>query len=77
MNYVYILKSQKDHGLYIGYTKYLKRIFSEHNKGLSKSTKNRIPFTLIYYEAFSNNVDARSREVFLKVVMEENKFLKC
>ena len=66
MYYVYILKSEKDNGLYIGYSNNLKRRFVEHNKGMSLSTKNRVPFKLIYYEAFSNSTDARNREKYLK-----------
>ena len=66
MYYVYVLKSKKDLGLYIGYTRDLKRRFEEHNVGKSLSTKNRIPFKLIYYEAFSNSGDARNREKYLK-----------
>jgi len=66
MNYVYILKSEKDNGFYVGYTKDLKKRLSEHNKGLSLSTKNRVPFKLIFYEAFSNSSDARNREKYLK-----------
>ena len=66
MYYVYLLKSKKDHGLYIGYTNNLKRRFEEHNQGMSLSTKNRIPLKLIFYEAFSNSTDARNREKYLK-----------
>ena len=66
MYYVYILYSEKDGGLYIGYTTDLKRRFIEHEKGLSKSTKHRIPVRLIHYEAFTENVDARAREKYLK-----------
>jgi putative endonuclease len=66
MNYVYVLKSEKDNGLYIGYTTDLKRRFREHNQKLSLSTKNRGPFKIIYYEAFSNSTDARNREKYLK-----------
>ncbi len=66
MYYVYVLYSQKDRGLYIGYTKNLKRRFHEHNQGLSISTKGRKPFILIYHESFINTVDARAREKYLK-----------
>ena len=66
MNYVYILHSEKDGGLYIGYTTDLKRRLSEHQKGLSKSTKHRAPVHLIHYEAFSEVADARAREKYLK-----------
>lgn len=66
MYYVYILKSQKDNSLYIGYTTNLKRRFSEHNNGFSKSTKYKTPYELIFYEAFSKKGDAKHRETYLK-----------
>lgn len=66
MFYVYILKSLKDGNLYIGSTNDLKRRLSEHNAGLSRSTKARRPFEIKYYEAFSNDHDARKRESTLK-----------
>jgi len=66
MFYVYVLLSEKDNKLYIGYTKDLKRRIKEHKNGLSKSTKHRLPVKLIYYEAFLNKTDAHSREIYLK-----------
>ncbi|MCD6470942.1 GIY-YIG nuclease family protein [bacterium] len=59
MFYLYILKSSKDKKLYIGYTDNLKKRFREHNQGLAKSTKNRIPFDLIYYKAYFSKKDAK------------------
>ncbi|MDD4607233.1 MAG: GIY-YIG nuclease family protein [Patescibacteria group bacterium] len=67
MFYVYVIKSQKDNMTYIGSTNDLKRRFNEHNKGLVKSTKPRIPFELIYYEAYKSEADARRREHNLKL----------
>lgn len=66
MFYVYILKSDKDNNLYTGYTNDLKRRLKEHNSGKSKSTKQRVPFTLIYYEAYKSREDATHREKMLK-----------
>ncbi len=66
MYYVYILYSEKDGGLYIGYTTDLKRRIAEHQKGLSKSIKHRLPIRLVHYEAFAENADARAREKYLK-----------
>lgn len=66
MYYVYVLKSKKDNSLYIGYTKDLKRRFSEHNKGWSRSTKYKRPYLLIFYEAFISRIDAKHREEYLK-----------
>ena len=67
MFYVYIIKSKKDGNLYTGSTNDLKRRFFEHNKGLCKSTKTRIPFQLVYYEAYVSEKDARGREHNLKL----------
>ena len=66
MFYVYVLKSKVDDKLYIGYTDDLKRRISEHNNKLSKSTKIRAPFRLIYYEAYLSKSDAKHRENMLK-----------
>ena len=64
--YVYVLQSKKDKSLYIGYTNNLKARCNEHNKGLCASTKNRKPFRIAAYEAYSSEVDARTREGRLK-----------
>ncbi|KKS39420.1 MAG: GIY-YIG nuclease superfamily protein [Parcubacteria group bacterium GW2011_GWD2_42_14] len=66
MWYVYVLKSQKDGNLYTGFTGDLRKRLRQHEKGESNSTKNRGPFTLIYYEASNNEEDARAREKYLK-----------
>jgi len=62
--YVYVLKSLKDGNFYKGYTKDLKKRFEDHNKGKVESTKPRIPFELIYYEACRNEEDALHREKY-------------
>lgn len=67
MFYMYILKSLKDGNLYIGSTKDLRKRFKEHNLGAVKSTKLRVPFKLIYYEAYSSENEARHREHNLKL----------
>jgi putative endonuclease len=64
--YIYILISQKDKKLYIGYTKNLSKRIEKHNSGGNKSTKNRRPLKLIFSEAFIYENDARKRESFLK-----------
>lgn len=66
MFYVYILFSIKDKKLYYGFTSDLKNRFSEHQKGLVKSTNNRRPLKLIHYEAFLVEKDAIIREKYFK-----------
>lgn len=67
MFYVYILKSKKDNKFYIGSTNDLQRRLNEHNMGLIFSTKARIPFEIVYYEAYKSERDARKREHNLKL----------
>jgi len=66
MYYVYVLKSIRDQEHYIGYAADLKRRLEEHNSGKSKSTRNRVPFELIYYEAYLLRDSAMNREKKLK-----------
>ena len=66
MFYVYILKSQADRKLYIGYTNNLKTRFRKHQDGEVISTKHRRPFDLIFYEAYKNMEDAKRRERYFK-----------
>ena len=62
MFYVYVIQSKKGGSLYIGFTQDLRKRFSEHNQGLSRYTKSRTPFILVYYEAYVSEKDARIRE---------------
>jgi len=66
MFYVYVLKSSKDGNLYTGYSNDLKERLAEHSKGYVKSTRNRGPLMLVYYESYSSEKDARERERQLK-----------
>jgi putative endonuclease len=66
MYYVYILHSKKDGNLYIGSTSNLKSRLIAHDNGHVISTKNRRLLTLIYYESYINQCDAKRRELFLK-----------
>ena len=63
---VYVLKSQKDNNLYVGYTTDLKSRFEEHTKGRVTSTKDRRPLSLIYAEMCLSKFDATHRERYLK-----------
>ena len=65
-HYIYVLLSNKDKGLYTGYTEDLKSRFEQHCKGQVKSTKDRRPLDLAYFEACRNKNDALHREQYLK-----------
>jgi len=66
MYFVYILFSLQDRKLYIGYTTNLKRRYAEHQQGKVRSTTNRSPLKLIYYEVYACKGDAETREKYLK-----------
>jgi len=66
MQYVYVLMSKKDNGLYIGCTSNLKARVILHNAKKVSSTAKRAPFMIIYYEAYLNNTDAYNREKYMK-----------
>lgn len=63
---MYILQSQKDTSLYIGYSPDLRNRFAKHNKQQVTSTKDKTPWKIIYYEAYIERKDATGRETFLK-----------
>lgn len=65
-HYVYVLQSLKNEGLYIGYTKDLRKRFKQHNSGMDEYTKKYMLWELIHYEAYLNEKDARRREKYLK-----------
>lgn len=64
--YTYVLRSKKDNELYVGWTKDLRGRLVEHNSGKVFSTKDRVPFELIYYEACQSEKRAVEREKALK-----------
>lgn len=66
MFYVYVLKSEKNDNLYIGYTADLKKRLEAHNQGGVKSTKGLRNWVLVYYEGYRDKMDATRREKQLK-----------
>jgi len=67
-HFVYILKSDVDKSLYVGYTKNIKRRIEEHNQGLNFSTKSKKPWVLIFFEGYRSEIDAKRREKYLKTI---------
>jgi putative endonuclease len=66
MFYVYVLQSKSDRGLYIGFSRNLKRRLAAHHLGQAFATSFRGPWKLIYYEAYLEEADALGREEYLK-----------
>lgn len=64
MFYVYVLMGPKHK--YTGSTDDLKRRLREHNDNKVRSTKNRGPWRVIYYEACESEKSSRLREKYLK-----------
>jgi putative endonuclease len=63
---VYVLKSQKDKQLYIGFSSNLKQRLSDHFNGKVDSTAHRRPLDLIYCEYHASKEDALRREGYFK-----------
>lgn len=76
MYFLYILQSLKDKKLYIGTSNNINRRLKEHNEGLSKSTKYRRPFVLVYKEEFVTRSEAMKREWYFKNTSEGNKLMR-
>ena len=66
---VYILFSEKDHLLYIGFSANLEKRIETHNSGGNKSTAYRRPLKLIFCEFYLFEEDARKREMYFKTTM--------
>lgn len=67
MFYVYVLRSKlKPDKFYRGYTSNLNQRFSQHNRKQVVSTKDFVPWELVYYEAYLTKELATARENVLK-----------
>jgi putative endonuclease len=75
-HFVYILQSQTDYRYYIGYTLDIIERLDFHNSGQQRSTKNRIPFKLIYLEKYHSKKEALVREKQIKSYKGGNAFKK-
>ncbi|MCC6724661.1 MAG: GIY-YIG nuclease family protein [Saprospiraceae bacterium] len=63
---VYVLKSEMDGRLYVGFTENLDRRIKEHESGTTKSTKGFRPWKLVHQETVLGLQQARDREKYLK-----------
>lgn len=60
------MRSKKDKNLYVGLSSNPEKRLGQHNAGLTRSTKSRVPFELLHKEAYATRAEAREREKFLK-----------
>ena len=63
---VYVLFSEKDRFLYIGFSANLERRLQAHSEGTCRSTSCRRPLRLIFCEFYLFEKDARKREMYFK-----------
>jgi len=69
MFWVYILRSEKTGGLYVGHTEDLPQRVDRHNDGTAcRYTRGRGPWQLVHSEVHATRSEAIARERFLKSV---------
>ncbi|MCX6730362.1 MAG: GIY-YIG nuclease family protein [Candidatus Roizmanbacteria bacterium] len=66
MFFTYILENNVSHRHYIGSTNDLDRRLGEHNRGQTKSTRQKGIWGLIYKEEFATALAAKQREQVIK-----------
>lgn len=71
--YVYILTNQSNSVLYIGVTNHLERRMLEHSSNETSFTAKYRVHRLVYYETYSEILDAIQREKQLKAGNRQNK----
>ena len=64
--FVYVLRSLKDGGYYIGSTEDIWRRLRKHNQGKTRSLQHRRPLEVVYVEQHESEAEARKREKQLK-----------
>ena len=72
MNYVYILKSEKNGSYYIGSTNNLERRLMEHNSGKTRSLKYLRPLQLVFKKEYKTLIETRKIERKLKKFKNRN-----
>ena len=73
---VYVLQNSFSKRYYVGSTNNIVRRIEEHNRGQTKSTKQKGKWTLIYKEEYSTALEANRRERQLKSYKGGNAFKK-
>jgi putative endonuclease len=70
--FVYILQSEKDGSYYVGHTATLEKRIDRHNEGGGRYTRGKVPWKLIYHEAFNSKGEAMKREREIKRRKDRN-----
>ncbi len=63
---VYIIRSKKNGKYYIGHTSDITRRLHEHNSGLTYSTKNHVPWEIVFTREFKTKSMAQHIELKIK-----------
>jgi len=66
MFFVYVLRSIRTERTYVGFSAYPLYRLEQHNEGVTKSTKGRGPWELVYEEGFATRSEAMRRERYFK-----------
>ena len=69
--YIYILQNQKGN-YYIGSTKNLARRIEEHSSGVTKSTRYKGPWKLVFCQEYEDLINARRIEYKIKRLKNRN-----
>ena len=64
--YVYIIYSERNNIFYKGYSEQPYKRLEEHNNGLSRFTKDKGPWKLVFLQRFDTKSEALKREKMLK-----------
>lgn len=76
MFYTYVLKNEISNRHYIGSTSDISRRLEEHNRGQTKSTRQKGKWVLLYKEEFATRIEAKQREKLIKSYKGGNGFKK-
>ncbi|MEO6305650.1 MAG: GIY-YIG nuclease family protein [Bacteroidia bacterium] len=67
MFFAYVIQSESDETFfYKGHCEDLEKRLKQHNSGQTVSIKNKVPFKLVYFEAFELRIQAIKREKYFK-----------
>lgn len=73
---IYILRNSYSKRHYIGSTGNLPRRIDEHNRGQTRSTRQKGTWKLIYKEEYETEIEAKRREKVIKSYKSGNAFKK-